>query len=124
MTSDPKEILEGMLLPFGGYKGSHISMMVELLAGPLVGETVSYETGKQDNGDGGPPPGGQFVLALAPEITAGSSDWSRAADDFFAKLESFPDVRLPGERRHKNRQDTGPRSVNTDLVEKIRSLAS
>lgn len=124
MTTAPKEILEGMLLPFGGYKGSHISMMVELLAGPLLGETVSYETGKQDNGDGGPPPGGQFILALSPEITAGDVDWSRAAGEFFDKLESFPDVRLPGARRHRNRQDTGPRSVNTELVEKIRALAS
>lgn len=123
MTTDPGEILEGMLLPFGGYKGSHISMMVELLAGPLVGETVSYETGRNDNGDGGPPPGGQFILALSPGITSGSDDWAQAAEAFFEKLESYKDVRLPGARRHKNRQDTGPRSVNAELVERIRGLA-
>lgn len=124
MTTDPKAILEGMLLPFGGYKGSHISMMVELLAGPLVGETVSYETARKDNGDGGPPPGGQFILAISPTIASGSDDWSRAAGEFFDKLESFEDVRLPGERRHRNRKDTGPRSVNAELVEKIRGLAA
>lgn len=123
MTTDPKEILEGMLLPFGGYKGSHISMMVELLAGPLVGETVSYETGRLDNDDGGPPGGGQFVLALSPDITSGSGDWAAAADAFFEKLGSYENVRLPGERRHRNRQDTGPRSVNAELVDKIRQLA-
>jgi len=124
MTTDPKEILEGMLLPFGGYKGSHISMMVELLAGPLLGETVSQETARHDNADGGPPPGGQFILALSPAITAGGADWSKAANDFFDQLTSFKDVRLPGERRHRNRQDTGPRPVNSELVEKIRALAS
>ena len=32
LTSDPKEILKGMLLPFGGYKGSAIALMVELVA--------------------------------------------------------------------------------------------
>lgn len=122
-TTDPKEIIEGMLLPFGGYKGSHISMMVELLAGPLVGETVSYETGKNDNGDGGPPAGGQFILAVSPGIASGSDDWARTANEFFDRLKSFKDVRLPGERRHRNRQDTGPRSVNAELVGKIRSLA-
>jgi delta1-piperideine-2-carboxylate reductase len=122
MTTDPKAIIEGMLLPFGGYKGSHISMMVELLAGPLVGETVSYETGKNDNGDGGPPPGGQFILAISPDIAAGSTDWAASANAFFDRLKSFKDVRLPGERRHRNRQDTGPRSVNTELVEKIRGM--
>jgi delta1-piperideine-2-carboxylate reductase len=124
MTTNPKEILEGMLLPFGGYKGSHISMMVELLAGPLVGETVSFETAKTDNNDGGPPAGGQFILALSPDITSGSDDWAGAANAFFDQLKSFDDVRLPGERRHKNRLNTGPRSVNNELVEKIRELAA
>lgn len=121
-TTDPKAILEGMLLPFGGYKGSHISMMVELLSGPLVGETVSYETARTDNADGGPPPGGQFILAMSPDITSGSNDWARAANEFFDKLKSYKDVRLPGERRHRNRLDTGSRSVNAELVEKIRGL--
>ena len=123
MTTDPKAILEGMLLPFGGYKGSHISMMVELLAGPLVGETVSFETARTDNNDGGPPPGGQFILAVSPAIASGSEDWARAAGEFFDKLKSFKDVRLPGERRHRNRQDTGPRAVNAELVARIRELA-
>jgi len=123
MTTDPKQILEGMLLPFGGYKGSHISMMVELLAGPLLGETVSYETGRRDNGDGGPPPGGQFILAMSPEITSGSEGWAEAANAFFDKLKSYKDVRLPGERRHRNRQNTGPRAVNSELVDQIRALA-
>ena len=124
MTTDPKRILEGMLLPFGGYKGSHISMMVELLAGPLLGETVSFETAKTDNGDGGPPAGGQFILALSPSITSGSEDWATAANAFFEKLKSLDGVRIPGERRHKNRQNKGPRSVNAELVEKIRQLAA
>ena len=37
-TCDPKAILEGgALLPFGGHKGSALSMMVELLAAALTG---------------------------------------------------------------------------------------
>jgi len=122
-TTDPGKILEGMLLPFGGYKGSHISMMVELLAGPLVGETVSFQTARDDNGDGGPPGGGQFILALSPDLAAGSSDWAGIAAELFDKLKSCEALRLPGERRHRNRQDSGPRAVNTELVEKIRRLA-
>ena len=36
-TTDPAEIAGGgVLLPFGGYKGSGIAMMVELLAEPLL----------------------------------------------------------------------------------------
>ena len=37
-SNDPKDILKGVLLPFGGYKGSAISMMVELFAAGLTGD--------------------------------------------------------------------------------------
>lgn len=125
-TTDPKDIDpatgDGMILPFGGYKGSHIAMMVELLAGPLMGETISSETAKNDNNDGGPPAGGQFILAMSPEITSGTPDWGTGADSLFEKLKSYDNLRLPGERRHKNRLDRGPRSVNAELVEKISNL--
>ena len=122
-TTDPKEITKGgVLLPFAGYKGSAIAMMVELLAGALIGETFSYETAAKDNKDGGPPRGGEFILAISPEKIAGP-DWSKHADKFFDKMKSMNEVRLPGERRHKNRLDTGARKINQELVEKIKGLS-
>ncbi|MEM1047485.1 MAG: Ldh family oxidoreductase [Pseudomonadota bacterium] len=123
LTTDPKEILKGVLLPFGGYKGSAIAMMIELLAGPLVGEAVSYRVAERDTGDGGPPEAGQMVLALSPDILSGT-DWVAQAEPFLEKLEAMEGVRLPGARRHNNRANDGPRSVNAVLVEKIRRLAA
>ncbi|MGB7183927.1 MAG: Ldh family oxidoreductase [Burkholderiaceae bacterium] len=120
-TTDPAKILEGVILPFGGYKGSALSMMVELLAGPLVGEAFSYETAQRDNNDGGPAQGGQFVLAMSPELIAGQNS-SAQCEAFFSQLLAIDGVRLPGERRHKNRTDNGPRAVNTALVEQLRAL--
>ena len=52
-SNDPKEILKGVLLPFGGYKGSAVSLMVELFAAGLIGEVFSYEAQENDNNDGG-----------------------------------------------------------------------
>ena len=122
-TTDPKEISKGgVLLPFGGYKGSAIAMMVELLAGALVGENFSYETAAKDNNDGGPPSGGEFILAISPEKVAGP-DWEKHSDEFFKKMQSMDGVRLPGERRHKNRLDKGPRKINKELIEKIKKLS-
>ena len=123
-TTDPKEISKGgVLLPFGGYKGSAIAMMVELLAGALVGETFSFETAARDNKDGGPPSGGEFILAISPEKIAGPN-WNNHADEFFNKMSDMEGVRLPGERRHKNRLDKGPRNINKDLIEKIKTLSN
>ena len=122
-TTDPGEIADGgVLLPFGGYKGSAIAMMVELLAGALVGDNFSFETAAKDNNDGGPPSGGEFILAISPEKISGSG-WDNHADEFFNKMKSFEGVRLPGERRHKNRLDKGPRNINKELVDKIKSLS-
>ena len=110
------------MLPFGGYKGSAIAMMVELLAGALVGETFSYETAAKDNNDGGPPSGGEFILAISPEKIAGPN-WGKHSEEFFEKMKSMDGVRLPGERRHKNRLDKGPRKINKELIEKINKLS-
>jgi|TARA_B100000929_G_scaffold225144_1_gene181472 delta1-piperideine-2-carboxylate reductase len=122
-TIDPGEIADGgVLLPFGGHKGSGIAMMVELLAGSLVGDNFSYETAARDNNDGGPPSGGEFILAMSPEKTS-EKDWDNHASEFFCKMKSMGDVRLPGERRHKNRLDKGPRNINEELVNKIKSLS-
>ena len=122
-TTDPGEIANGgVLLPFGGYKGSGIAMMVELLAGALVGDNFSYETAAKDNNDGGPPSGGEFILAISPDKLSGN-DWDKHSAEFFDKMKSMDGVRLPGERRHKNRLDKGPRNINEELVNKIKSLS-
>ena len=122
-TTDPNEIAKGgVILPFGGYKGSGIAMMVELLAGALLGEAFSYETAAKDSNDGGPPAGGEFILAMSPDKISGD-DWNKHSDEFFNKMKSMEGVRLPGERRHKNRLDKGPRNINKELVNKIKSLS-
>ena len=121
-TSDPKEIADGgVLLPFGGYKGSAISLMVELLSGALLGEWFSFEAQKLDNNDGGPPRGGEFILAISPDKIAGPN-WNDHAEKLFSKMKELKGVRLPGERRHQNRLNLGPRNINKELYEKIKKL--
>ena len=123
-TDDPSAIANGgVLLPFGGHKGSAIAMMVELLAAGLVGDMFSFEAKAADNKDGGPARGGEFIMALSPQLIAGDG-WNEHAEKFFEQMESMDGVRLPGQRRHNNRKDKGPRNINTELVEKIRSLTA
>tara|TARA_B100000579_G_scaffold335986_1_gene286758 strand:+ start:8645 stop:9643 length:999 start_codon:yes stop_codon:yes gene_type:complete len=121
-TDNPSEIANGgVLLPFGGHKGSAIAMMVELLAAGLVGDMFSFEAKDADNKDGGPARGGEFIMALSPPLIAGEG-WNEHSEKFFKQMTSLEGVRLPGQRRHNNRKDTGPRNINTDLLEKIKTL--
>ena len=121
MTTDPAAIAKGVLLPFGGYKGSAIALMVELLAAGLTGEQFSFEARATDNGDGGPPRGGEMILSLAPSVIAGEG-WEAHVEGFVEKLQALDGIRLPGARRHYNRLDTGPRAINAALVDTIKDL--
>ena len=82
---------------------------------------IDEVTIENDNNDGGPPKGGEFVLAISPELVAGKG-WTDHSEDFFSHLTAIDGVRLPGQRRHKNRLDKGPRQVNKELLSKVRSF--
>ena len=73
------------------------------------------------NNDGGPARGGEFIMALSPQLIAGNG-WNEHAEKFFHQMTSLEGVRLPGQRRHNNRKDEGPRKINSELVEKIKKL--
>ncbi len=123
-TTDPNEILKGALLAFGGYKGSSISMMVELLSGAMIGESFSYEAAVRDIADGGPPQGGQFIFAINPTLVRGDDGWSEHAEGFFDKIYEQDGTRLPGDRRYQNRAkhlETGV-EVSPIILEKIAGL--
>ena len=121
LTTNAAEIAKGVLLPFGGHKGSAIALMVELLSGPLVGETFSYETQENDNADDGPARGGQFILAMSPDILSGKNCTDQT-ERFFEKYDAINGARLPGAKRHKNRENDGKRAVNADLVKTVKRL--
>ena len=104
-TTDPVRALAGALLPFGGHKGSALSMMVELIAGPLIGDLTSRQALAAENGDGGPPLGGELFVAIDPAVFGTESLAARLAegDALFAAAREQPGVRLPAERRYKAR---------------------
>jgi len=122
-TTDPNEIVRGMLLPFGGYKGSAVALMVELLAAGAVGERFSFEAAEADNDDGGPPQGGEFMLAIDPGLLAGPG-WAEHCEGFFRRFDAIEGARLPGSRRHLNRVSAAPRRINAELVTRIQALCS
>ncbi|MEM1189694.1 MAG: Ldh family oxidoreductase [Pseudomonadota bacterium] len=120
-STDPEAILQGVQLPFGGHKGSAIALLVELLAAAATGDSFSDELNDEVR-DGGPPRGGEFVLALSPEVLAGTGSTQRT-EAYLERFESLSGVRLPGSRRRARRREPSPRSVDAKLVDKIRSLS-
>jgi delta1-piperideine-2-carboxylate reductase len=125
-SQDPEQVLKGVLLPFGGYKGSTIAMMVELLSAGLIGEGFSFEAARYDTKDGGPPRGGEFMLALDPGRFGDADGWQAHAEGFFDGLTALDGVRLPGDRRYANRARSPEDGVEIpeSLHEKILELTA
>lgn len=118
-TTDPASALAGALLPFGGYKGSALSMMVELIAGPLISEMTSRQVAALGLEDGGPPPGGELFIAIDP-----TGFGARDAEQFFADALAQPGLRLPSDRRLAARARSRIDGVRiaTGMLRQVRAL--
>lgn len=108
-TNDPSTALAGAQLPFGGHKGAAIAMMVELLAGALIGELFSFEANDLESDDTKPSIGGEFMLAIDPIACVAHNN--RAAqlahgETLFTKILEQDGTRLPSDRRLAARQRT------------------
>jgi delta1-piperideine-2-carboxylate reductase len=123
-TTDPALALQGAQLPFGGYKGAAIALMVELLAGALIGDVFSFEATERDRAKTGTPCGGELMLAMDPaHCVAGEHRATQLAhaERLFAKILEQHGTRLPGDRRHAARRRTPaegisiPRSLHDEL---------
>ena len=104
-TTDPAAALAGAMLTFGGHKGSALSMMVELIAGPLIGDLTSAESIALDGGAGASPFGGELIVAIDPAGFLGSD-----AGQHLQRAEALFDAvvgqgaRLPSQRRFEARE--------------------
>lgn len=109
-TTDPAAILEGVQLPFGGYKGGAIAMMVEILAAGLSGGDTSPEAEANYTGHGGPSGAGHLILTMDP-ARFGQSAFLERIEGLFQEMLDQEGVRLPGDRRLANRARTPTEGV-------------
>lgn len=106
-TTDAAEALNGAMLTFGAHKGSALAAMVELLAGPLIGDLTSQESLTFDGGSKSAPYGGELIIAIDPRRMLGD-----AADEHLARAETMFEsiqgqgARLPSQRRYEARERT------------------
>ncbi|CAI0954670.1 Ureidoglycolate dehydrogenase [Serratia fonticola] len=116
-STDAASVLQGAMLTFGGHKGSALAAMVELIAGPLIGDMTSKESLAYDQSTGSSPYGGELIIAMDPGRFLGAEK-----EEHFARAEGlFNDMaeqgsRIPGERRFKARQHSEQFGVTLPLT--------
>jgi LDH2 family malate/lactate/ureidoglycolate dehydrogenase len=118
-TTDPTQAMDGALLPFdGGYKGSGLGMIVEILGGPLVGAAYAQLEGEW----------GALFLAIDPNILVDSENFKASCSDLIRKVKGsrkrtgITEIRLPGERALMARNEaerTGFVEVDDSILKEL-----
>jgi LDH2 family malate/lactate/ureidoglycolate dehydrogenase len=125
-TNDPDAAMSGAMLTFGGYKGSALSIMIELMAGPLIDDMTSLESMEFAQGQGGAPYHGEIILAFDPAQFSGGklAENDARAERLFADIVD-QGARLPSQRRFAARAcnlERGYVEVSADLYNDLRAL--
>jgi LDH2 family malate/lactate/ureidoglycolate dehydrogenase len=98
-TTDPARALAGAILPFGGHKGSGLSLVVQCLG--LLGGGAVIPKGLGDFG--------YFFLAFDPGLLMPIEEFKRRTSELVAHVHAVRPaagegrVRVPGERAHAQR---------------------
>ena len=103
-TTDAAAALAGAMLTFGGHKGSALATMVELIAGPLIGDLTSAESLAVDAGAQASPLGGELIIAIDPKGFLGGAAQTHLtrAERLFESI-TAQGARLPSQRRYEAR---------------------
>jgi len=129
-TTDPKEALEGVMLPFGGMKGSAITLLLDILSGVLSGaefggRVLSVLTNQErESGNG------NFMLVLKISAFMSADEFKRRMDEELERLcalrpvSGIREVIYPGYKEHfteiTRREQGIPLAVS--VVEEARSI--
>ncbi len=122
-TNNPNDAIKGAIMPYArDHRSSSMALMVELLAGPLVG--ASYVDLALDHD------WGAFIMVIDPDILCGTEKFKEAASDVVRRIkESRPcfgkKVRLPSEtslHRYKEALQTGYVDIDEKLLKYLKYL--
>lgn len=124
--SDPAEVLDhGAMTTFGEHKGSALAIMIELMAGPLIGDLLSVESSEHDEGRLGLPYHGELIIAIDPSrLTGQSSTAHMERSELLFDAILGQGARLPSQRRYRERARSLAHGaeVSLALVKEIEAL--
>ena len=123
-TTDPKTALRGIIPAIGGYKGTGLSIMANVLAGVLSGgsHTGDVDVSKR----------GQFFLVLSPELFGGIDSFAEEIESMAEQIKAsdllpgIDEVYLPGEieqRLYEERIGCGAIPYPRSVVDTLTTLA-
>lgn len=97
-TTDAESAISGAFLPFGGHKGSALSVMLEAFAASLTSANFAYETTDIWSNPAHKMNTGHLVIALNPDMFTGLSDTQARVSGLQEKVRASGEhVQAPGD---------------------------
>jgi LDH2 family malate/lactate/ureidoglycolate dehydrogenase len=130
-TTDPKTALEGVMLPFGGMKGSAVTLLLDILSGVLSGaefggRVLSVLTNQEKESGNG-----NFMLVFKAASFLPAEEFKARMDEELSRLRSLrpatgvSEVIYPGYKEHfleSGRRENGI-PFSTALMKEAQSLS-
>ena len=107
-TDDPQKVLDGgWTEPIGGYKGSGMILVLEILSGILTGSGMADTIGDLYDEPSRPQNLGHFAAAIDVASFLPVADFKQAVDHLIGRIKASPlapghdEILIPGEREHR-----------------------
>ena len=106
ITTNAKEALKGTQLPIGGFKGSGLAWMVDILSGIFTGGSHSGKTKDPFDDFSGPQNMGHLFITINPKIFIGNKFINEMKKNIqivkrLPKAKGFNEILYPGERKSR-----------------------
>ena len=109
-TRDPARARRGALLPFGGYKGFGLALIVQAL-----GLLASSGLGPQQDD-------GYLFIAFKPDLLTEPDAFKQQVSELIERIKATPrqagvsEIRIPGERAFRSRERTRREGIEIDRL--------
>jgi LDH2 family malate/lactate/ureidoglycolate dehydrogenase len=130
-TRDAKKAFEGVCLPFGGVKGSALSMLMDLMCGVLTGANYAGAVKSLYFDHSEPQNVGHVCIAIRPDLFMPREQFEHRMDTFVDTVKKLPraadveEILIPGEPEERvadQRSRTGI-PITDDIVKLLRDEA-
>ena len=123
-TNDPEAALEGSILPFGGFKGYALALLIEILTGPLVQAGYGHGVTGTASPDKDCTKGDLYVV-IDPSKFGDFDEFKANTEDFVSQVRATGEnVAIPGDLEVKRIADAEANGVAIDekLYEQLKGI--
>lgn len=129
-TTDPKEAINGLVLPMAGYKGYGLSVCIDILSGLISGASYLNNVGRFYGNENCMNVG--FTMIAMDPVQILDTTFFEKVDEYIRKIknstkaENQMDIKIPGENRIELKKQNLKEGIelNEDTMEKLKNYAN